>query len=172
MKKISLKTLLLRVFLTTACIGMLCFIFGNSMASADKSSASSSTVVNAVQSVAKVFAPNSFIATAVGEDYKKLVAWIRTGAHFAEFALMGALLVWCYFSYTKRWGTFIIPILLIFYIPFVDECIQLFSSGRAGEVADVIVDTLGGISGAVFALLTVGLIAWISKIRKKRRGEI
>lgn len=172
MKKISLKTILLRVFLTTACIGMLCFIFGNSIASATDSSASSGAVVTAVQSVAKVFAPNSFIATAVGEDYKKLVEWIRTGAHFSEFALMGALLIWCYFSYTKGWHAIIIPILLIFYIPLVDECIQLFSVGRAGEVADAVVDTLGGLSGAVFALLIVGLIAWIGKIRRKRRGEV
>ena len=172
MRKNSLKTWLFRIFFTLASIGILCFIFGNSIAPADKSSADSSKVTDAVQSVARFFAPNSFIATAVGEDYKKLMAWIRTGAHFAEFALMGALFIWCCFSYTKRWYAFLIPILLILYVPLVDECIQLFSVGRAGEVADAIVDTLGGLAGAVFAGLTIGVVVWIGKIRRKRRGKV
>lgn len=171
MQKSSWKTICLRVFLTLACVATLWFIFSNSYASADKSSASSSRVTDAVQSVAKVFAPGSFIATAVGEDYKILMAWVRTFAHFAEFALLGALLIWCYFSYTKAGVGLVIPFLLIGYVPLVDECIQLFSAGRAGEVTDAVIDTLGGISGAGFAFLVLGIIALIRAVRKRRRSK-
>ena len=171
MTKVSRKIICLRIILTLACIGVLVFIFSNSWASASASSASSSAVTDAVQSVVKVFAPNSFIATAVGDDYKKLMSWVRTCAHFAEFALMGALFIWCYFSYTKRRRTLYIPLLGILCVPFIDECIQLFSDGRAWEIADVLVDILGGISGAGFAVLVVGLLFWRGAVRKKRREE-
>ena len=170
MANVSKKRICLRVVLTLACIGVLLFIFSNSWAPASVSASSSSKVTDTVQSVFKFLAPNSFIATAVGEDYKKLMAWIRNFAHFAEFALMGALFVWCYFSYSSRWKGLYIPLIGIVCVPFIDEFIQLFASGRAWELMDVVVDTLGGFTGALFAVGVVAFIIWRIKARKKKKG--
>ncbi len=165
------KIVLLRVILTLACIGTLIFIFSNSVANGEQSSSSSSKVTNAVQNVAQVVAPNSFVATAKGEDYKILVGWVRTFAHFAEFALLGALLIWCYFSYTKNKAGVVVPFLLIGYVPLVDETIQLFSGGRAGQISDLIIDTLGGLAGAGFAFLVLGVIWLAIALRQRRRKQ-
>ena len=172
MRKISWKTVFARVFFTLACIGALTFIFYNSLQTAEESASSSNGVTDAVQRFVGFFAPDSFIANATGEDYKLLTEWIRTFAHFAEFALLGALLVWCYFSYTKDWTGIIIPFGFVFYVPLLDECLQSFTRGRAGEVADALIDTAGGVFGAVFAMIvTVIVFAFIRRARKRKELE-
>ncbi len=150
-------------------MGSLAFIFSNSLASGAVSSASSSRVTDAVQRVFKVIAPKSFVATAVGEDYLVLVGWIRKLAHFAEFALFGALLIWCYYAYTNN-PLGLIPLFLsLGYVPLVDECLQLFSNGRAGMLSDVLIDTLGGLAGAGFAFAVLGIIALVRRKKQRRR---
>ena len=62
------KIYLVRVLLTLACVLLLAFIFGNSLTEGDDSSKQSAGVVKAVQKIVGVFAPNSWIATATGEQ--------------------------------------------------------------------------------------------------------
>lgn len=167
MKVANKGNIYLRVILTALCIGAYAFIFGNSARTGTESSAQSSSVVAFVQRVFKAIAPNSFIATAQGKDYERLHAVIRALAHFAEFGMLGALLVWCFASYTSRGVWFIIPLALVLFSPIVDECIQLFTSARAAEVTDLITDTLGGYAGALFA----GVTLWIGKAVKKKKEQ-
>ena len=117
MYKISLKTVLLRIFLTLACIGVLTFIFYNSTQTATQSSKASNEVTDFTQKVVGTFAPDSWVATAKGEDYKILTEYVRAFAHFAEFGLLGSLLVWCYYSYTQSGWGLVIPFGFIYYIP-------------------------------------------------------
>ena len=169
MYKCIWKTVVLRIFLTLACVGALTFIFYNSMQTAAQSSSASNSVTDFVQDFVRFFAPNSWVATATGEDYKILTEYIRTFAHFAEFALLGALFIWCYFSYTKNgWGG-IIPLGFIYYVPIVDEAIQVFTPGRAGEVKDILIDTAGGMFGAVFAVIVTLIIFAIIKKRRRKK---
>lgn len=169
MQKTSVKRVLLRIFLTLACVGALTFIFYNSAQTASQSASTSNAVTDAVQRFVGFFAPNSWVATATGKDYQVLTEYIRTFAHFAEFGVLGALLVWCYFSYTSNgWGV-IIPFGFIFYVPIVDETIQTFTDGRAGELKDVLIDTAGGVCGALVAIAITLIIFAIIKKRKREK---
>ena len=165
MKRNDTGTIFLRVILTALCLGLYAFIFANSAMTGGESASQSSSVVALVQRVFKAIAPNSFVATAQGKDYEKLHAIIRTLAHFAEFGALGALLVWCFASYTDRAVWFLVPFALILFSPIVDECIQLFTSARVADIKDLIVDTLGGCAGALFAGIT--LVIGVAVKRKK-----
>ncbi len=171
MKQNNTGTIWLRVILTALCVGMYAFIFYNSARTGDESASQSSSVVALVQRICKAIAPNSFIANAQGKDYEKLHAIIRTLAHFAEFALLGALLVWCFASYTHRAVWFFVPLALVLFSPIVDECIQLFTSARVADVKDLVVDTLGGYAGALFAGITIWIGIAVERKKEQNNGK-
>ena len=158
-----------RIVTTLACALMLIFIFSNSLQPAEESSSQSSAVVDTVQKVVATIAPESPIATATGEAYDKLHADVRTLAHYLEFALLGGLYIWCWFSYTDEKGLLIVPTTGIIITPMVDELLQTLSSGRAAEWLDVAIDILGGASGGFFVLctLTVGIAVYRKNKEKK-----
>ena len=170
MEKKDIIRLIFRIVTTLACVLMMGFIFFNSLQTAEKSSAQSSAVVDTVQKVVAVIAPNSPIATATGEAYDKLHAGIRTLAHFSEFALLGALCFWCWFSYTDKMIFLLVPAGAVILTPLIDELLQTFSSGRAAGWFDVAVDISGGVVGAFFALctLTAGIAIYKKQIKKKK----
>lgn len=175
MKKTTRKKwrALLRVLLPIVCVALLTFIFGNSLKTGEQSNKQSSTVVHAVQTVAGWVAPDSAIATATGAAYDHLHAWVRVAAHFLEFAALGAAMTWCCLSYTFRKRYLLFPFLLILIVPVVDETLQTFTHERAAELADIGVNTLGGICGALFALIVTGLIllGLRNTFRKEREEE-
>lgn len=172
------KIYLLRAGLTLLCVLTLILIFSNSLQSGEKSSGQSSAVTDAVQDVAGVIAPDSGVANATGTEYDKLHMDIRTLAHFGEFALLGALLIFCYFSYTRTKSFLILPLSGIVLTPFVDECLQMFATARAAELKDVLVDTAGGVFGVVLAVLALVIGGWLYRRRrakkqlKKRLGSV
>ena len=166
MKKQSTGTIFWRVFFTALCLATYAFIFYNSARTGEESSAQSGSLTAWVQRLFKAIAPNSFIANAEGEAYEKLHVAIRTLAHFAEFGLLGASLVWCFASYTREGIWFIVPVALILFSPVLDECIQLFASARVADVHDLIVDTAGGYAGAIFGWITTAIHSAIRKRRK------
>lgn len=159
----------LRIFLTLACVATLAFILSNSLKEAQESAAQSSAVVEMVQEVASIIAPESAIANATGEDYEILHAWVRAIAHLSQFALLGALMIWCYFSYTNEKLFLSIPLCLLAIIPVADEFIQSFVGGRASSAFDMLLDTAGGVIGVVFAALTllIGRAFVIANEKKK-----
>lgn len=157
-----------RIVTTVACVLMLIFIFSNSLQPAEKSSAQSSAVVDTIQDVASVVAPNSPIATATGPAYDKLHSGVRVLAHFLEFTLLGALFVWCWYSYTDKKIWLIAPAVGIVLTPMIDELLQTLSSGRAAEWLDVAVDATGGACGGLFALCTLTIGIYIYRKRKEK----
>jgi VanZ family protein len=173
--KMEYLRLVLRILLPIACASVLAFIFSNSLKTGEVSSAQSSAVVDAVQAVFGVIAPNSAIATATGEDYERLHACIRLLAHFAEFALLGACLAAISLHTAHKKGR----LNLVKGVPFVcasiaggivfaviDEIIQLTSEGRACEFSDVVLDTIGVVLGVAFACL----VAFVAHKIHKSRG--
>ncbi len=168
-KKIAIW--ILRIFLTVSCVGLICFIFSNSMEKASDSAARSGDVVEMVQEVVSYVAPNSPIATATGAEYDKLHHVIRKLAHFSEFALLGTLLIWCYFSYTLRKKLLFIPCAVMLLVPTADECLQLFFEGRGAAVTDVCIDVAGCVFGGACALLVVGLTLYILHKKKEKRAR-
>ena len=159
------KTLFLyaiRAFLTVLVIAVVAFIFSNSLANGEQSAEQSHEVTIAVQQTIATIAPSSPIATAEGEDFEKLHNGVRTIAHFTEYTLLGGLAFWCYLSYTRKKSFAVFPILGVALVAVIDECIQSFVAGRAGEALDVLVDIAGGMMGVAFALVAfyVGMIFW------------
>ncbi|MBQ4053904.1 MAG: VanZ family protein [Clostridia bacterium] len=170
-KKRQVWQWILRISLTVACIAMLCFIFSNSLKDGEASVQQSSTVVKVVQDVAAVVAPNSGIATATGEDYERLHDLVRTVAHFAEFMLFGALLLWCAASYTWKKRGFCLALLGVLCVPIIDEILQVFVAGRGAEFCDVCTDVAGGVCGILFAILTLLVIVAVADRRSKKRED-
>ena len=172
MDKNKIIRLIFRIVTTAACVFMLAFIFSNSLQTAEESSAQSHTVVDTVQKVATVIAPESPIATATGEAYDKLHSVIRILAHFLEFTVLGALCCWCWYSYTDKKIFLLAPAGMIIATPMIDELLQTFSSGRASEFFDVCVDVAGGLLGGFFALctLTIGICIYRKYQQKHKSG--
>ena len=163
------KIIALRIVLTLSLLALLAFIFSNSLRTGDESGAQSNIVTDFVQKVVGIVAPNSWIATATGADYEKLHASVRTLAHFSEFGLLGALLVWCWRAYTDDRLCLLFPVCLVLFIPVVDESLQAFTAGRVADISDLFVDSLGGICGLVFAVVT--LIVGRAVLAKRRKGD-
>lgn len=155
-----------RIFLSVACAFAVGFIFYNSMQNALESAKQSGQAVEVVQQVVAVFAPNSSIITATGAEYDKLHAFVRTMAHFSEFALLGALAGWCCLAYTGKKKWLILPLCGVALVAVLDELLQTTIEGRGAQFSDVLVDVSGGVLGVVFAVLTVWLaVKWIQKRR-------
>ena len=161
----------MQILLPLACIGTLAFIFSNSLRTGAASSKQSGRLVALVQKIAGVFAPNSHLATATGEAREKIHACLRVFAHFSEFALLGALLLWCYFAYTlkKRW--LYLPVCIFVLVPVTDEYLQTLTAARAGEMADIAVDMLGGFCGMLFAAVTVAIGVAVYRRKKKKKAN-
>jgi VanZ family protein len=147
-----------RVILTALLVGLLGFIFSNSLQTGEQSSAQSGGVTALVQEIAKKIAPNSKIATATGEAYDTLHAFVRLTAHFLEFCALGAVMVWCFYSYTLQKRHAPIAWICTCLTACLDELLQTLTAGRGAEIKDILVDCLGGAFGAVFAVLVIVII--------------
>ncbi len=161
-----------RVLTTALTAAFIAWIFSNSLKVATDSAAQSGALVTKIQAIFKAIAPNSFIANATGENLKRLEDTIRTLAHFAEFALLGALCFWTYRAYTDKKIWMIIPFAFSALVAAVDEILQYFTPGRAFEWTDILVDVSGACAGCLFALFTLWLAAIIiKKNREKKQKE-
>lgn len=78
---------------------------------------------------------------------------LRKFGHFSEFFILGILSMLT-LQQTKFHHKGIIGIVFCVLVASVDETIQLFVSGRSGQISDVVLDSVGAIVGVTF-LLTV-----------------
>jgi VanZ family protein len=125
--------------------------------------------VDVVQDVASIVAPNSGIATATGAAYERLHELVRIFAHFAEFALFGALLLWCIASYSWKKSGFFLSVLGVILVPIIDENLQFCVAGRGAEFCDVCVDVAGGVSGILFAIVILMMIVHVVEKRQNKK---
>lgn len=112
----------------------------------------------------------AFLAQIFGKGLAEFSLFIRKGAHFTEYALLGISM----FLYVREWlkerretesmiryaavwlaGTFYAA---------TDEFHQLFVPGRSGQVSDVLIDSAGVLAGIL-------LTAVILRTGKRRSGE-
>lgn len=82
---------------------------------------------------------------------------LRKLGHMAEFGILGIFLTGCYW----RYGGFRFhkPLCSALITAFLDETLQIFVSGRSGEVRDIWIDLSGALCGSLFMWV-------IFKIRK------
>ncbi len=148
--------LLLCVLLT------LCFIFGNSMASREKSGTASDKVNDIVSDVIEGVTGKEDTSL---EDF--FVTYSRKIAHVTEFALLGLeVFLLIYFLRLSGFAVYFSGALLSFLIASIDEGIQIFSD-RGDQVSDIFIDVLGYIGAYLICALVFLLFVW----RKKRRRE-
>ena len=89
-----------------------------------------------------------FIYSIIHIDKDILVVIIRKSAHIFEYFVL-FLLMYNYIRYYSIKSKFILSIILCIVYSIFDEGHQLFIEGRAGEVLDVLVDTIGVFLGYI-----------------------
>ena len=158
----------LRVLCLILTVAWLCVIFGNSTDSGEQSSEKSGAVHEIVNEVAQ----------SVGIREEITESAIRTSAHFSSFAILSVLLCFdisLFFSLspasplTARFALLGAALPISAALAAIDEWIQSFSPGRATELLDVGVDTLGALCGlCTFALCFLLLRAFAIRRAQKR----
>ena len=145
-----------RLFLSGALIvGILCFIWGNSLLPGKDSEQLSGFIGTLLQKLLPFWDLQS----------EKGMYLLRKVAHFSEFAALGFSFTWLYGMISKkRVWSLTLPLICGATAAAIDETIQLFSPDRGSSIKDVGIDTCGVIAGiAVMTLLHI----LAKRIRKK-----
>ncbi len=155
--KVYITTILL--LLTLAMTG---FIFSNSLKDGATSSAQSGKVVEVVENLAD--------KVGVEINKEKLPHKVRKTAHFTEFALLGILGFLTLLSLgAADWVLFFAPLGYSGVIAAMDEYLQTFSPGRAGQLQDVALDVSGAAIGIALSFAVFWLIRY-KTTKKQSRG--
>ena len=162
MKKTFTLLLAILVILNVA------FIFYHSLQNAEKSSAASGAVSDIV---ADVVVPDLSQRPETEQQsiMDKIREWTRTMAHAIEFASLGIfflafVLVLGYAEKIPLPYKLCSALLFSAFVALFDEIIQIFVDGRAFELKDIGIDTLGATCGILFSL---GVYAFC-RVRKKQ----
>lgn len=75
---------------------------------------------------------------------------LRKTGHFSEYFILGVLSLLTLFQ-TKLKNIEIKAIVYCLMVASIDETIQLFVSGRSGQVTDVILDSVGALAGIILS---------------------
>lgn len=77
--------------------------------------------------------------------------FIRKMAHFMEYMVLGILIILLYYEYVKvSKKEFICCLLVCILYACSDEFHQMFVAGRSPKVFDVMIDTIGSLTGIYF----------------------
>lgn len=150
-----------RVVFTLALAGCIWFIFSNSMAVAQVSSASSGRVLTLLQGALRRLGHPALAQRLTQHVVRKL-------AHFCEYLLEGFLLMLCMRVYSRHPLRHItVPMLGGVLTALTDETIQLYSPGRSSQVTDVWLDSVGVLAGILAALVLMALCRLLFHHRDK-----
>ncbi len=150
-----------RVVFTLALAGCIWFIFSNSMAVAQVSSASSGRVLTLLQGALRRLGHPALAQRLTQHVVRKM-------AHFCEYLLEGFLLMLCMRVYSRHpLGHITVPMLGGVLTALTDETIQLYSPGRSSQVTDVWLDSVGVLAGILAALVLMALCRLLFHHRDK-----
>ena len=150
-----------RVVFTLALAGCIWFIFSNSMAVAQVSSASSGRVLQLMQAALRRLGHPALAQRLTQHVVRKM-------AHFCEYMLEGFLLMLCMRVYSRHPLRHItVPMLGGVLTALTDETIQLYSPGRSSQVTDVWLDSVGVLAGILAALVLMALCRLLFHHRNK-----
>ncbi|HAQ97058.1 MAG: VanZ family protein [Faecalibacterium sp.] len=146
---------------TLALAGCIWFIFSNSMAVAQVSSASSGRVLTLLQGALRRLGHPALAQRLTQHVVRKM-------AHFCEYMLEGFLLMLCMRVYSRHPLRHItVPMLGGVLTALTDETIQLYSPGRSSQVTDVWLDSVGVLAGILAALVLMALCRLLFHHRDK-----
>lgn len=125
------------------------FIFSNSLTPADISSENSGFALQLAHRIFNMVGIQALWLT----DHV-----VRKCAHFAEYALMGILLLQSMRCMPRARGVGgRLHLAAGFFVPFMDETLQLFTEGRSGQISDVWLDMSGALCGTMLCMLVIKL---------------
>lgn len=75
---------------------------------------------------------------------------IRMGGHVIQYFIFGYISLWVISIYHLKWYN----IFRTMYVMILDEIIQFFTPGRAAELFDIMLDSIGVIIAVLFFLIT------------------
>lgn len=158
MKKIVLWILVI------ACMGTIFFF--SSQEATESSELSSGLIVSVIRffNAREVFSEAEIKEISIA--FNKIV---RMGAHFTIFGVLGFLIALLLGEY-KLHGVkqIIYSLVWSFIYSCTDEIHQSFVPGRSAQITDIITDTLGAFTGALFAVM-ISII--IRQLKKKHHTE-
>lgn len=97
------------------------------------------------------------------QQFEFLHFLLRKLGHFSEFFILDVLSILTLLQ-TKLQSKGMIAIMFCVLVASADETIQLFVSGRSGQVSDVLLDSVGAIVG-------IGVLITIRKMKKDLVGK-
>lgn len=116
-------------------------IFIMSSFNAEESANQSNFIVNIIASIFKI------------NNISLLSLIIRKLAHFTEYLILGVLVINMFTKNNVR-KSYILSILLCIIYATSDEIHQIFTPGRACQIKDILIDSIGSITGIyLFKLL-------------------
>lgn len=90
---------------------------------------------------------------------------IRKGAHFIEYGILACTIAFHFLLRKKKnFRFFIYTVILSAIYAATDEFHQLFIPGRSGAIKDVLLDSAGAATGAIFFCLII-------KLTRKKRSQ-
>lgn len=121
----------------------LCFIFYNSNQNGVESTKESDgVIINIVSTFTNIKKDSKEMKNVVN----KLSFFVRKSAHFIEYLILGGLIInVLYLFNVPRY--LVISIILSIIFASIDEINQLHIADRSGEITDIILDTIGALSG-------------------------
>ena len=116
-------------------------IFIMSSFNAEASANQSNFIVNIISNILNI------------ENVRLLSLIIRKLAHFTEYLILGPLVI-NMFTKNNAKKTYLLSILLCIIYAISDEIHQIFTPGRACQIKDILIDSVGSITGIyLFKLL-------------------
>lgn len=107
------------------------------------------------------------------EMVKQIEPVIRKLAHYTIYAIGGIVIANCVYQFCSKEKLLIGTSTIIGIVYAIsDELHQLMVAGRSGNIKDVIIDSLGVITGIVFFLLTREIYKKIIQTEKKEKITI
>ncbi len=137
--------------------------------SAQSSASSVSVSTGVTEKIARFFTANfdSLSPERQAEIVESLHHFVRKAAHFSEYALLGILTANALRTYRLRsFLRFALPTVLCFVFAVSDEIHQYFVPDRACRAFDVLLDTLGAVTGICLFLLAIKLI---QRLKRRKR---
>lgn len=121
----------------------LIFVLSNDTAE-ESSKKSDGLIVRCVQDIIK----RNLSTKEKEKVLKYLVKPVRKSAHFFLYFVLGILIINLFKSFELfNYKMILLAILLCFLYAWSDEIHQLFIKGRSCEVRDILIDTIGSLSG-------------------------
>ncbi len=160
------KNLVLRYLLWALVLAVMIFIFVHSAEDAEQSSDTSGGLIKTVlMVVVKDFEALPEVQQQQAVDSLQFI--VRKGAHFSIYLVLGSLCFLAMNTYNiKSKNKFFTALAISLIYAISDEIHQLFVSGRAGQIRDVLIDFSGSLTGVVLVW------AFILVLRRNRKRGV